>query len=137
MNALIRFSVLFVLGVLPAACSYRPIGARGIPPEDLRQLRAGPVFADPSLDGDLEVGAVVATRLETGKLRVRIPLQNVSGERLEVGIKVTFADEGGRGIEGDETPYEYVGLPVGLSWHTVTSLKSLASTYKIQIRRQQ
>lgn len=125
----------FALVAMLTACSHRPIGARGIPAEDLREQGAGPMFADPSLDGDLELGPVQATRLSTGKLRIRMQLQNVSGERLEVLIKVTFEDEAGNVIEGDETPYEYVGLPVGSSWHSATSLRSHASRYKIQVRR--
>jgi len=136
MKAFRRLSlVLLFTGALLASCSHRPIGAPGIPPDDLREQAAGPMFDDPSLSGDLEVGAVQASRLPSGKLRLQVPLQNVSGERLEIEIKVVFKDESGNLIQGDETTYQYLGLGVGMTWHTVTSLRQQASRYSIHIRR--
>jgi hypothetical protein len=120
---------------LSIACSTRPASAPAIPQEDLDNQALGPVFEDPSLSSDLEVGQVQAVRLPTGKLRLNIPLQNILGDRLEIQVKVVFKDETGMVIQGDETSYQYLGLGPGSHWHNVTSLRQNASKYSIHIRR--
>ncbi len=127
---------LALLSLWSVSCSHRPIGGTAMADDDVRTKDRGPVFADPSLDGDLEVGTVQASRVPgAGKLRLQIPLHNVSGAYLPLLVRVVFKDDAGQVLLGDETPWENVGVPVGTHYHSVTSLKELATRYEVHIRR--
>lgn len=127
------FALVLALGV--AACSHRPIPAPGMPTDDLEAISSGPILADPSLSGELEIGQIQAMRTDTDRLRITIPLNNVSGERLQLLCKVVFKDGAGVAIPGDETSHQYVSAPIGLTRKSFTSLKPQATKYEVQIRR--
>jgi len=114
--------------------STRPIPAPGVSPADLRSEMTGPVM-DPSLAGAIEVGTTQSRRLPSGKLEVTVPLRNISGEPLEVFVKVTFLDENGFVIPYDETPRTTLILPRGPYSYRVTSFKTQAARFRVYIDR--
>lgn len=121
--------------LLLAACSHRPIPAPGVGPDDVKAYAGGPILADPSLAGDLEIGQIEAARSDGGRLRITIPFHNVSGDRLQLLYRVAFLDAAGNALPGDVTTDLYVSAPVGLTRKVVTSLKSAAVRYEVQVRR--
>lgn|GEM_PF-2825712 len=124
------------LGLLAAGgCVPLPVPGPGLPLVDGRSVREGPVLVDPTLMGSLEVGTVREDRLDSGRLRLVIPLRNLGGERLELLVKVVFKDAKGFVIPGDETPRTYVAVPRGTVHHTVTSFRSLAERFEVEIER--
>ncbi|MCA8969518.1 MAG: hypothetical protein KDC95_07030 [Planctomycetes bacterium] len=132
---MMRFRSLVAVVLFSVSCSHRPVPATSMVADDLEAYAKGPIFADPSLSGDLEIGQIEAARTESGRLRISIPFHNVSGERLQILCRVTFKDAAGNALPGDVTSDLYVGVPVGLTRKTVTSLKSAAKHYEVQVRR--
>jgi hypothetical protein len=125
--------VLFLTVTLAACAPHKRAG--GIAPEELADMRSGPILVEASLGGALRVGEVEATRLDSGKLKLVVPLHNRHDTILPTQIKVSFKDEGGRQISGDETTWEVLLLAQGVTNHTVRSLRQKASRYHIKIRR--
>lgn len=101
--------------------------------EDDAELISSVVVADSVLQDIIRVGRPQVSRLETGELRVFVPVRNIDDEEIQVLTQISFRDEQRQPV-GDNSNRQVKliapGDTVDLMW---TSLSRDAADYVVRI----
>ena len=92
-------------------------------------------YADPDLSGVVELGAPAIERLrESNRLKVVVPIRNVTDEQIQLLVQMEFLDADQRPIE-DSTPSRWMAIERGMTRNfAATSLKPNAMDYRMRLR---
>ncbi len=92
-------------------------------------------YADPDLSGVVELGTPAIERLlESNRLKVIVPIRNVTDEQVQLLVQMEFLDADQRPIE-DNTPSRWMAIERGMTRNfTATSLKPNAMDYRMRLR---
>ncbi|MCA8964539.1 MAG: hypothetical protein H6838_04390 [Planctomycetes bacterium] len=114
-----------------ASCSTAPYPAYAI--EDDAEQIASVVVADAALQDVIRVGRAQVSRLQTGELKVIVPVRNIDDEPIQVLAQITFRDEQRQSV-GDTSNRQVQIIPAGftvdLMW---TSLSKDAADYVVRL----
>ncbi len=114
-----------------ASCSTAPYPAYAI--EDDAEQVASVVVADTALQNVIRVGRAQVSRLQTGELKVIVPVRNVDDEQIQVLAQISFRDEQRLSV-GDTSNRQVKLIPPGdtieLMW---TSLSKDAADYVVRL----
>lgn len=119
------------LGLLAGCESSRPYAAYAI--EDDAELVASVVVSDSTLQDVIRVGRAAVSRLQTGELRVVVPIRNIDDEELQIRAQISFRDDQRQPV-GDTSNRQVQIIPPGgtvdLVW---TSLSRDAADYVVRL----
>lgn len=114
-----------------ASCSSAPYPAYAI--EDDAEQVASVVVSDTALQDVIRVGRAKVSRLQTGELKVVVPVRNVDDEQITVLAQISFRDEQRQPV-GDTSNRQVHILPPGgtidMMW---TSLSKDAADYVVRL----
>lgn len=132
MNKLLSRSCLAALACLAACSSMAPYPGRAI--EDDAEQTTNVVVSSTRLHRDLRFGRASVKRVEgTNQLKVIVPIRNVSEDRLQVRVQVSFTDLEKLPI-GDETNFQVALIGAGETYsHSVTSTSSQARDWILRV----
>lgn len=123
--------VIAACAVWFAGCSSAPYAAYAI--EDDAEEIASVVVADSALRDVVRVGRAMVSRLQTGELKVVVPVRNIDDEEIQILAQISFRDEQRRPV-GDTSNRQVEligpGSTVDLQW---TSMSRDAADYVVRL----